>query len=105
MCIDVSFVLTVYNKNNYLEHTIRSLQNQKGDFSWEFVFVDDFCYRFSCDGMALIVGQLEVFDHRAVFVFSSSGSQVHAYIFSVYIPAYQPLLRSSGLIPRRLRRS
>ena len=33
MSIDISFVLTVYNKSNYLEHTIRSLQNQKGGFS------------------------------------------------------------------------
>ena len=47
MSIDISFVLTVYIKSNYMEHTIRSLQNQKGDFSREFVFVDDFCYRFS----------------------------------------------------------
>lgn len=41
MSIDISFVLTVYNKRNYLEHTIQSLQNQKGDFSREFIFVDD----------------------------------------------------------------
>jgi hypothetical protein len=46
-------------------------------------FVDDFCCRFAGNRVALVVGRLEVFDHRAVFVFSSSSSQVHAYVISV----------------------
>jgi hypothetical protein len=33
--------------------------------------------------VALIVGQLEIFDDRAVLVFSLGGSQVHAYAFNV----------------------
>lgn len=41
MTIDVSFILTVFNKSRYLVPTIQSLQNQKGDFSREFIFVDD----------------------------------------------------------------
>ena len=41
MSIDLSFVLTVYNKQAYLGNTIAALRNQRGDFSREFFFVDD----------------------------------------------------------------
>jgi hypothetical protein len=45
--------------------------------------------------VALVVGQLEVFDNRVVFVFSSSSSQIHAYGISVYIPACQSIIVNS----------
>jgi len=41
MSVDLSFVLTVYNKQAYLGNTIASLRNQRGDFSREYLFVDD----------------------------------------------------------------
>ena len=39
---------------------------------------------FPGEGMALVVGQLVVFDDRSVFVLPSSDSQIHAYSLSVY---------------------
>ena len=39
--------------------------------------VNDMGYRFFILGMPLIVGELEVFDNRAVFVFSFGSSQIH----------------------------
>ncbi len=41
MALDLSFILTVYNKQDFLENTIASLLRQHGDFSREFIFVDD----------------------------------------------------------------
>ncbi|MEE3047263.1 MAG: glycosyltransferase family 2 protein [Pseudomonadota bacterium] len=38
---DVSFVITVYNKAPYMGPMLRSLERQTGDFSREFIFVDD----------------------------------------------------------------
>ena len=37
----VSFVVTVFNKAEYLPLVIRSLDAQIGDFEREYVFVDD----------------------------------------------------------------
>lgn len=51
MALDLSFVLTVYNKQAFLENTIASLLRQRGEFSREFIFVDDFS---SDDSVALI---------------------------------------------------
>lgn len=39
--IDVSFVITVYNKAPFLDAMLLSLGNQSGDFTREFIFVDD----------------------------------------------------------------
>jgi len=39
--LDVSFVITVYNKAPYLEPMLRGLARQEGSFSREFIFVDD----------------------------------------------------------------
>lgn len=39
--IDISYVITVYNKAPFLEAMLLSLGNQSGDFSREFIFVDD----------------------------------------------------------------
>jgi glycosyltransferase involved in cell wall biosynthesis len=39
--LDVSFVITVYNKAPYMGPMLRSLERQTGDFSREFIFVDD----------------------------------------------------------------
>lgn len=41
MALDLSFILTVYNKQDFLENTIASLLRQQGSFSREFIFVDD----------------------------------------------------------------
>ncbi|MCJ8500740.1 glycosyltransferase family 2 protein [Desulfatitalea alkaliphila] len=41
MPVDLSFVLTVYNKQAYLADTIASLRDQRGDFTREYLFVDD----------------------------------------------------------------
>ena len=38
---DVSFVITVFNKAPYLGPMLRSIERQIGDFSREFIFVDD----------------------------------------------------------------
>lgn len=38
---DVSFIITVFNKAPYLGPMLRSLERQTGDFSREFIFVDD----------------------------------------------------------------
>ena len=37
----VSFVVTAYNKERYLEATLKSILAQEGDFDWEFIVVDD----------------------------------------------------------------
>ncbi len=42
--------------------------------------VDDFSHRFFGDGVALVVGELEVFDGGAVLVLSFCGAQIHAYV-------------------------
>ena len=39
--IDVSFVMTVYNKEYYLPSVIRALLNQTGLKNPEYIFVDD----------------------------------------------------------------
>ncbi|NVK19046.1 MAG: glycosyltransferase [Methylocystaceae bacterium] len=39
--IDVSFVITVYNKEKFLAPMLMSLGAQSGDFEREFIFVDD----------------------------------------------------------------
>jgi len=39
--IDVSFVITVYNKEKFLDPMLMSLGAQSGDFTREFIFVDD----------------------------------------------------------------
>lgn len=41
MSIEISYILTIFNKQNYLADTIQSLRNQKGDFTYEVIFVDD----------------------------------------------------------------
>ena len=41
MAITISYILTVYNKENYLENTLASLRSQSGNFEKEFIFVDD----------------------------------------------------------------
>tara|TARA_B100000963_G_C22625599_1_gene672146 strand:+ start:152 stop:1060 length:909 start_codon:yes stop_codon:yes gene_type:complete len=37
----VSFVVPVFNKSSYLEHVIKSIFSQNGDFEKEYIFVDD----------------------------------------------------------------
>ena len=37
----VSFVVTAYNKERYLEATLKSILAQEGDFEREFIVVDD----------------------------------------------------------------
>ncbi len=39
--ITVSYVVTVYNKEPYIGHTVRSLLQQEGGFRAEYIFVDD----------------------------------------------------------------
>lgn len=39
--------------------------------------VDDLGYRLAGNRVTLVVGQLVVFDDRAIFVFPSCGSQIH----------------------------
>lgn len=63
MTIDVSFILTVFNKSRYLVPTIQSLQNQKGDFSREFIFVDD-CS--TDDSVAVIEQNTRSTDHVTI---------------------------------------
>ena len=41
MSIDVSFVLTVYNKEKVLPFVIQALHNQQGLGETEYIFVDD----------------------------------------------------------------
>ncbi|MFV0626701.1 MAG: glycosyltransferase family 2 protein [Alphaproteobacteria bacterium] len=41
MKIDVSFVMTVYNKEYYLPHVLKALLNQTGIRNAEYIFVDD----------------------------------------------------------------
>ena len=38
---DISYVVSVYNKSSMLLHVLDSLSAQKGDFSVEYIFVDD----------------------------------------------------------------
>ena len=38
---DISYVVSVYNKSSALPHVLDSLSGQKGDFSVEYIFVDD----------------------------------------------------------------
>lgn len=38
---DISYVVSVYNKSSMLPHVLDSLSAQKGDFSVEYIFVDD----------------------------------------------------------------
>jgi len=40
--------------------------------------VNDFGHRFAGVGMPFIVGQLVILNNRAVFIFPTDGSQVHA---------------------------
>jgi glycosyltransferase involved in cell wall biosynthesis len=42
MEIEVSFVITVYNKAPYLKNTIFSILRQFKIFNCEFIFVDDY---------------------------------------------------------------
>ncbi|MFW9952344.1 MAG: glycosyltransferase family 2 protein [Candidatus Thorarchaeota archaeon] len=37
----VSFIVTVYNKENYLERVLKALKEQKGNFDKEYIFIDD----------------------------------------------------------------
>jgi glycosyltransferase involved in cell wall biosynthesis len=37
----VSFVITIYNKQDYLKQVLEALKNQQGDFEREFIFIDD----------------------------------------------------------------
>ena len=37
----ISVVVTVYNKAPYLPPVLRSLAAQEGNFSWEYIFVND----------------------------------------------------------------
>ena len=37
----VSFIIPVYNKSVFLNHVIKCLKNQSGDFEREFIFIDD----------------------------------------------------------------
>ncbi|SCA55674.1 putative Protein containing Glycosyl transferase family 2 domain [Candidatus Terasakiella magnetica] len=39
--IDISYVITVYNKAPYMEPMLNGLERQSGDFSREYIFVDD----------------------------------------------------------------
>jgi glycosyltransferase involved in cell wall biosynthesis len=39
--IDISYVVTVYNKANYMAPMLNALERQEGDFSREYIFVDD----------------------------------------------------------------
>jgi len=39
--VDISHIVTVFNKQDYLKDTIASLLNQEGSFTREFIFVDD----------------------------------------------------------------
>ena len=38
---DISYVVSVYNKSSMLPHVLDSLSAQRGDFSVEYIFVDD----------------------------------------------------------------
>ena len=37
----VSFVIPVYNKANHLPGVLRQIKNQRGNFSKQYVFLDD----------------------------------------------------------------
>jgi glycosyltransferase involved in cell wall biosynthesis len=39
--IEVSFIITVYNKAHYIPRMIQGLRQQEGDFSKEYIFIDD----------------------------------------------------------------
>ncbi|WP_417793541.1 glycosyltransferase family 2 protein [Terasakiella pusilla] len=39
--IDISYVITVYNKAAYMEPMLNALERQNGNFSREYIFVDD----------------------------------------------------------------
>lgn len=39
--IDISYVITVYNKADHIAPMLNALERQEGDFSREFIFVDD----------------------------------------------------------------
>ena len=52
--IDVSYVMTVYNKEAYLPSVLKALLNQTGSFTREYIFVDD-C---SCDRSVQIIEEM-----------------------------------------------
>ena len=37
----VSFVVPVYNKAAYLPDVLAAIRAQRGDFAWQYIFVDD----------------------------------------------------------------
>lgn len=39
--LDISYVITVYNKSKYMDPMLNALERQTGDFSCEYIFVDD----------------------------------------------------------------
>jgi glycosyltransferase involved in cell wall biosynthesis len=50
----VSFIITIYNKKDFLPRVVAALARQSGDFAREFVFVDDG----SSDGSAELIARL-----------------------------------------------
>ena len=61
---DVSYVVTVYNKAWALPQVWKSLRNQSGDFSREFIFVDDA----STDQSLTVLRSIAAQDDRVVII-------------------------------------
>ena len=39
--VKISFVCPVFNKEKYLNEVLKSINNQKGEFEKEFIFIND----------------------------------------------------------------
>lgn len=70
----VSFVLPVFNKVPYLPAVCRALADQAGDFSREFIFVDDG----STDGSAALIEQLTDGWENVTILRQSNHGSAHA---------------------------
>ncbi|WP_159449703.1 hypothetical protein, partial [Desulfococcus multivorans] len=51
--------------------------------------VDDFGNRLAGIRVALVMRQLEIFDHGAVFVLSLRRPQIHVYVYDILFPLSQ----------------
>lgn len=67
--ITVSYVVTVYNKEVYIEQTIRSLLQQTGGIASEYIFVDDV----STDRSLEVIEQLTAGIHHVVIIRNSEN--------------------------------
>lgn len=68
--VDISYVITVYNKANYMDPMLNGLERQTGAFTREYIFVDDGS---SDDSVAMIRARTEKWENVRIIEQENTG--------------------------------